>query len=571
MKRILDNKDIENIIRLYKTDVKSTHKLSEMFGVGHKKISQVLKENNVEINKKGGQEKIGNSDIIEKSKINRYVTDTIGHKLIVVCKKTNKIFDDVNNVSGCLTRHIVETYGDVDIPVTNYQRKKYEHINNKKWFEEYFDIREILKKDYRKCCLCDWETTDIENKTGCFETHINSVHKITLNEYLEKFPQDIKYHKTYLKEKERITEFLDEKNYVRCKLCDQKMKTITNKHLMEKHNISCYDYKIKFPNEILSSKLTRSKMSHNTKMSNINMSPTWSSSGEIELREFIESLGFKTEKGKNRKILNGKEIDIIIPEFKIGIEYNGLYFHTEKMGKNSSYHLNKTIECNKIGYKLIQIFEDEWVVKKDLVKSKIRHILKINNGIKIGGRNVIIKRIDSLLKSNFLNINHIQGNDNSKIHYGGFYKNELIGVMTFNDKRNMTKNKDEQYELSRYSIKEGYVVNGLASKFIKTFKNEYSPKNIISFADRRWTLDPENNLYIKMGFKLVGINKPTYTYYNSKKNKYKRFHKFGFGKNSLKLKHPDLDFTKSEKTLMNELGYERIWDCGMFKYELFFD
>ena len=63
------------------------------------------------------------------------------------------------------------------------------------------------------------------------------------------------------------------------------------------------------------------------------------------------------------------------------------------MGKNSSYHLNKTIACNEVGYNLIHIFEDEWVKNNELIKNKLKHILKISNGIKIGGRNVNIKLI----------------------------------------------------------------------------------------------------------------------------------------------------------------------------------
>jgi hypothetical protein len=254
----------------------------------------------------------------------------------------------------------------------------------------------------------------------------------------------------------------------------------------------------------------------------------------------------------------------------LGIEYDGLYFHTEKMGKNSTYHLNKTIECNKIGYSLIHIFEDEWKTNEKLIKSKLKHILKINDGIKIGGRNVQIKKITPKEKSIFLNENHIQGNDSSPISYGSFYGEELVGVMTFNNNRNMTKTADNEYELTRYSIKEGFVINGLASKFLKQFITDYSPKNIISFADRRWTLDPHNNLYTKLGFSLVDITRPNYFYYNSKVDRHKRHHKFGFGKNSLKRKYPNLDFNKTEKELTLELGYDRIWDCGLFKYELKF-
>jgi hypothetical protein len=203
-----------------------------------------------------------------------------------------------------------------------------------------------------------------------------------------------------------------------------------------------------------------------------------------------------------------------------------------------------------------------------MVKNKIKHLLKINDGIKIGARKTEIKKIEFKEKSVFLNNNHIQGNDSSIISYGAYFNDILIGVMTFNDKRNMTKSIDGEFELTRYAVKQDYIVNGLASKIIKRFINDYSPKKIISFADRRWTPDGNNNLYTHMGFKLCEIIRPGYSYYNSKVDRYKRFHKFGFGKNSLKRKFPELDFSKTEKELMTELGYDRIWDCGLFKYEL---
>jgi hypothetical protein len=135
----------------------------------------------------------------------------------------------------------------------------------------------------------------------------------------------------------------------------------------------------------------------------------------------------------------------------------------------------------------------------------------------------------------------------------------------------MTKNEIGVYELVRFSTKQGYSIVGLGSKFLKQFIGDIKPKSIISFADRRWTLDSLNNLYTKLGFKLVNIIDPTYSYYNSKVDRYKRFHKFGFGKNSLKKKFPHLDFSKTEKQLMTELGYDRIWDCGLFKYEFIVD
>ena len=568
MKTTLTNEDISRIIELYDREIKSTHKLGELFNVGHKKITQILKDNNISINKKGGQIQSGNSKIMEKSKTNRYESNSENKKLIAVCKKTYKEFDDVNNLSGALTRHILDVYGDVGIPATNYLRKKYEFENKEKWFEKYFIIVEKDADQVRKCKICDWETTDHLNKTGCFEGHLISEHNLNLKDYLLQFPEDLIYHKSFNTNKERETLFLNDENYVMCKLCNQKMKVISNTHLRNKHNITSHEYKLLFPNTKLSSNTSSLIFKNNAIIGNMNAHPTWTSSGEIEIKKYIESLGIDAEKSKNRKLLEGKEIDIIIPSNKLAIEYDGLYFHTERMGKNSTYHLDKTIACFDAGYKLIHIFEDEWILNKNLVKNKLKHLLNINNGIKIGARNTIIKIVKSKEKSQFLNENHIQGNDSSKIFYGAYYNNELVGVMTFKDQRNMTKTVDGEYELSRYAVKQNFIIMGLASKFIKAFIKDFSPLSIISFADRRWTPIAENNLYTNIGFKLVDVLDPTYFYYSSKIDRYKRFHKFGFGKNSLKLKFPYLDFSKSEKQLMAELGYDRIWDCGLFKYQL---
>lgn len=570
MKRILNNEEVSRIIELYKSDIKSTHKLGEIFNIGHKKISQILKENDIQIRNRGGQIQDKNSKKIESSKTPKYIASSDDMELIAICKKTKKEFTDVNNLSGVLTRHISELYHDTDIPSTNYLRKKYEYDHKEKWFEKYFDIIERKKSNVRKCKLCDWSTTDITNKTGCFENHIVKSHSISLSDYLSQFPEDIKYHKNFsnnIKEKEFLS---DEKNYVVCELCNQKMKMISNTHLFNKHNITCQEYKLLFPNSRISSKTTSSFLSNNAKIVNINSHPTWTSNGEFEIKKFIQDLGFDVDKSKNRKLLNGKEIDLIIPSVKLAIEYDGLYYHTEKMGKYPTYHLDKTIECYNKGYNLIHIFEDEWITKKDIVKSKISHILKVNQGIKIGARKTIIKKISSKEKSVFLNKNHLQGNDNSNIFYGAFYNDKLVGVITFNSKRNMTKTNENEYELSRYAVDQDFIISGLASKFLKKFIKEYSPKSIISFADRRWTPNTENNLYTQIGFKLVKVLKPNYYYYNSKVGKYKRFHKFGFGKKSIKIKYPNLDHTKSEKVLMEELGYDRIWDCGLLKYQLTF-
>jgi hypothetical protein len=216
------------------------------------------------------------------------------------------------------------------------------------------------------------------------------------------------------------------------------------------------------------------------------------------------------------------------------------------------------------------VFEDEWLSNKALVLNKIAHLIGVNTAKSVGGRECKIKQIDSNIKSDFLFINHIQGADKSEIAYGAYYADTLVSVMCFTNKRSMNGSLTNggEYELSRYATDNGYRVVGVAGKLIKRFINDYNPKNIISFGDRRWVMDGDNNMYTKLGFKLVKIYPPDYKYYNSKISRNKRLHKFGFGKSSLKKKYPELDFSKTERELTLELGYDRIWDCGLFKYEL---
>ena len=567
-KIILSDKDISDIIRLYKDDTIGIESIAKRFNVGKLKIKSILTENNVPIKKRGAQTTIGGSSDIEKSHVIMYETNNCDKKLVAICKITDTVFEDVNNRSGALTSHILSTYGDVPIPTNTYQRKKYEREYGKKWFEEYFDIKEIDKPIMKYCPYCDWCTSDLVNKSGQFMVHLINEHSLTLDQHLKSHPEDSNYFKQNHNKKLRVNELSSPDKHVVCAVCGDKFKSLTQTHL-KKHGMTPLEYKLRYPDTNLLSNELYDKFSEQFRKANIDMKPTWTSKGELELFDYIKSLGLDVEKSRNRSLLDGKELDLVLPESSLAIEYNGLYYHTERMGKGFNYHLDKTKACNSIGYKLLHIFEDEWVNSTELVKRKLKHILGLSNGIRVGARLCKIKEITNKTKSKFLNDFHIQGDDKSDIRLGAYYNHKLIGVMTFNSKRDMTIGLEERcFELSRFATNYDYVISGLASKFLNYFKKNFSPIRIISFADRRWTLDPYDNLYTKLGFNLVNITKPNYWYYNSKIAKHKRFHKFGFGKSSLRKKYPELDFTKTEKELMIELGYDRIWDCGLFKYEL---
>ena len=163
----------------------------------------------------------------------------------------------------------------------------------------------------------------------------------------------------------------------------------------------------------------------------------------ISEKEIYEILSQKFEVlNKDKKVLNGRELDIYLPKHKLGIEYNGLYWHSE-IYKSNDYHLNKLEECEKKGVKLVHIFEDEWIDKKEIVMSIITSKLnKYENTIY--SEQCDIKEISTDESEEFLEKNHILGNFLSKINIGLFYKNELISLMSFGE------NKKNQYEIHRF-------------------------------------------------------------------------------------------------------------------------
>lgn len=285
------------------------------------------------------------------------------------------------------------------------------------------------------------------------------------------------------------------------------------------------------------------------------------SKNESEIFDFVSSLiGKENVIQSERKIIFPKEINIYIPKLKIGIEYNGIFWHSEKkISKNR--HLEKLNLCNKNGIKLIQIFEDEYIDNKNLVYEKLKHLLNVSGSLtKIMGRKCEIKEIDNNLAKNFLNKYHIQGYGSSTIHLGAFYNNLLIAVMSFK-KESINSRK---WELTRFASDYDYICQGVGGKLFKYFIRKNNPDYIKSFADRRWTIDEESNVYTKLGFVFDSYTPPDYKYFNPSDG-IKRQHKFGFRKKQLNHKY-GLPLSMTESEMTKKLGYEKIYDCGLIKY-----
>jgi hypothetical protein len=281
---------------------------------------------------------------------------------------------------------------------------------------------------------------------------------------------------------------------------------------------------------------------------------------EKEIVEYIKTLGIENEDiiENSRQIISPKELDIFIPSKNIAIEFHGLFWHCDKY-VDKNYHRQKYEDCQNKNIRIIQIFEDEWLFKSDIVKARLKQILGVFNGQRIHARKCLIREIDYKTKNEFLENYHIQGKDGSQIRLGAFYNNELVSIMTFSVSNiskgaKKYKGKKHVWELNRFCIKHGYHIPGMASKFLKHFKNIYKWQIIFSYADLRWS---EGNVYYKLGFILDSKTQPNYFYF--KENKIRK-HRFGLRK------RPDEPKNRTEMEIRNEEGFFRIYDCGNLKF-----
>jgi len=274
------------------------------------------------------------------------------------------------------------------------------------------------------------------------------------------------------------------------------------------------------------------------------------SNKEQEIFDFINE-NYKDNIVQTYKKL-GKEIDIYIPDKKLAIEFNGLYWHSD-IFKDNKYHYNKWKLCKNNGVKLLSIWEDDWQYKKDIIKSIILCNLNLIKN-KIYARRCIIKEVKDSKK--FLNLNHLQGWCNSTINLGLFYNGELVSLMTFNK---INSHKKIQFELLRFCDKINTNIIGSASKLFKYFISHYNNDiEIIGYSNCDISC---GDLYKQLGFKEIYHTRINYWWVKDK-----RYNKLLFTKKIL-IKQ-GFDPNKTVDEIMRERRYNKIWDTGklFFKY-----
>jgi hypothetical protein len=269
--------------------------------------------------------------------------------------------------------------------------------------------------------------------------------------------------------------------------------------------------------------------------------PISRSKSEIEVYDFVKTLVGESVKSNDRTLIKPKEIDIYVADKHFGIEYNGLYWHSDLVDRTSKNELkNKTEKVLEQNTKLMHIFSDEWDFKKDICKSMIRSRLGLC--VRIWARKCAVRELETKVFNDFMNECHISGKVNSSIKLGLFYNDKLVSAIGFRKPRQ--RKWKGYWEISRFSSQLNTNVVGGLSKLLKYFKTNYEG-SIMTYADRRFG---EGLGYEKVGFQYVGNTGVDYWYSDG----VQRFDRFMF----------KTDKNEKEIEKVTKLKLFKVWGCG---------
>ena len=289
---------------------------------------------------------------------------------------------------------------------------------------------------------------------------------------------------------------------------------------------------------------------------------SFSSTAEQAVQDFIVSLTSLEVVLNTKNIISPYELDIYIPEKKIAVEFNGIYWHDENH-KRKTYHYDKWLACKNQGIQLIQIWEDDWNRNPELVKQMLAHKLGLSVMKRKYAREMQVRDLSREESNTFLERTHIQGVAEGSIRVGLVDKSSPSEVSAVMVLKKEPGTGGKVLNLVRFST--SLQVVGGFSKLLTHVKRVFEPVAIVTFSDNCLS---DGGLYKNNGFTAVKELSPDYMYVVNKH----REHKFGYRLERFK-NDPDLVYkvklSERQLALLNKLP--RIWDAGKIKWEIRFD
>jgi G:T-mismatch repair DNA endonuclease (very short patch repair protein) len=294
------------------------------------------------------------------------------------------------------------------------------------------------------------------------------------------------------------------------------------------------------------------------------------SQGEQEVAAWIKSLGFQLARNRRDLLPLPMEIDIYLPEHKVGIEFNGCYWHSDKYQKNTRQHEFKHRQARKAGVRLITVWDYDWRHRQEVVQQHLRHALGLTEGIRYGARTCNVVTLSAPSAQQLYQQHHLQGAvRGGVIHLGLAIDGRLLAAMSFTQGATRRgKTAEGEWELARYAT--AALVPGGANRLFHAFIAQYHPDVVWSFSDHQHF---SGALYPRLGFTHDGEIPADYRVVHP--SSLRTWHKSLWQRKSIparlrELQKPDAfnpaTDPRTEREMQDLAGVLRVWDAGKTRW-----
>ena len=304
---------------------------------------------------------------------------------------------------------------------------------------------------------------------------------------------------------------------------------------------------------------------------------------ELELSRLYPNF---TEKAYRPEWMEGMELDLYDPVNRLAVEFHGIVWHSNlrEGTRNERLCARKADLCERNGVQLLQVYQTEWEQHRDIVLDRLDSILHRCNERRFARKLEIREMNDTKSRAElnrFMEANHIQGPAPSQWAVALFDGENMVAACTFKygtgyASGGLAEGTGKYWELNRYATKLHTSVVGGISRCVKAFARTHADvKNIVSFADRRWTC-PSRSAYTSSGFVETARVEPNYLY-TDLKSSHPLMNKQYMRKSSIERRakaNPEgpeasvFSWDKTETEMATELGFYKVYDAGKIRYEM---
>lgn len=307
---------------------------------------------------------------------------------------------------------------------------------------------------------------------------------------------------------------------------------------------------------------------------------------QMRLTEMVQALvpGSPVLSDDHTVLPSGKELDIVVPDHHLAIEFNDIFSHSEQAvferrakPRPHSYHAHKTREAREQGYQLVHVWEDDWLHRRELVLRALAHRLHAVDSLpdvlpdinplacqRLYARNLTARRVHGGIARRFWQDNHLQGPVHCTVNVGLYDSDGVLRALLGIGRKNHGSRvslPNGTWDIQRYATL-GVIVGGF-TKLLAYAETLVPVDTWTSWSDNDIS---DGGMYQAAGFTVDKRQAPSYSYVG-RKTKWERVHHSTYTKQRF-INDPDLTYqsgqTEHEAALANKLY--RIYDAGKTRW-----